>query len=170
MWSGQRQPQLCHSGWCLLQHKQVQRRSKEKKKKKPLHLYIKRAQAPFLICMNVWGLASTIFTSMTFPYFLWPFCRILRVSLNNKTHLNTLHPTVTHPTPDPDWPSACWGSSWHNAVPFLCASPASHGQMSPCPGFSTSQTAPGQQCSEQTKQKVLVDFCENGMVREFFIF
>lgn len=36
--------------------------------------------------------------------------------------------------------------------------------MSPCPAFSTSQTAPGKQCSAQTKQKGLVDFCENGMV------
>lgn len=147
--------------------------SKTFKGKKALHLYIKRAPGPyffFLICMNVWSFASTIFTSMTFPYFLWPSCRILQVSLNDKTHLNTLHPAVALPTPDPGWPSACWGSSWHNAVPFLCASPASHGQMSPCPGFSTSQTAPGQQCSEQTKQKVLVDFCENGTVRELFIF
>ena len=54
---------------------------------------------------------------------------------------------------DPHWPSACWGSSWQNAVLFLCAWPASHGQMSQCPGFSTSQTAPGKQCSEQTKPK-----------------
>lgn len=37
--------------------------------------------------------------------------------------------------------------------------------MSPCPGFSTSQTAPGKQCSEQTKQKRLADFCENGIFR-----
>lgn len=84
---------------------------------------------------------------------------LLDTVLKWQAHLNTLL------TSDPHWPSACWGSSWHNAVPFLCASPASHGQMSLCPGFSTSQTAPGKQCSEHNKQKGLVDFCENRMVR-----
>lgn len=65
---------------------------------------------------------------------------------------------MTAVTSDPDWPSACWGSSWRNAVPSPCASQASHGQTSLCPGFSTSQTAPGKQCSAHTTQNKIKRF------------
>lgn len=81
-------------------------------------------------------------------------CELKRLDVLKKTKTKTKSTTCQWHTSssDPDWPSACWGSSWRNAVPSLCASQASHGQTSPCPGFSTSQTAPGKQCSAHTKQ------------------